>query len=172
MDDDSSPRGAEFEKLAELIEGIEIAQLATVRSDGTIHSRPMATQPMRADGTLCFLTERDSGKVDEIVEQQHVHLGYSDLRHSKYVSVSGTATISGSRPLIRELWTPFARAWFDGPEDPSIVVLQVKVQEAEYWDTPKGGRPIQLLRRATSALTGNQRSSSDSGGDHGHLDLH
>ncbi|MCW2962399.1 MAG: Pyridoxamine 5-phosphate oxidase [Thermoleophilia bacterium] len=171
MADHTSHGSAELDKLADLIEGIEIAQLATVRRDGTIHSRPMATQEMQPDGTLCFLTERDSGKVDEVVERQHVHLGYSDLRHSRYVSVSGTASITSSRPLIRELWTPFARAWFDGPEDPSIVVLQVRIEEAEYWDTPKGGKPIQLLRLATSAFTGNQRSTSDSG-DHGHLDLH
>lgn len=154
MADDRSLRSEEFEKLAEFIDGIAIAQLATVRSNGTIHSRPMVAQPMRPDGSLCFLTERGSGKVDEIAEQQHVHLGYSDPNHSKYVSVSGTATISGSRPLIRELWNPVARAWFDGPEDPSIVVLQVVVQEAECWDKPAGGSPTQLLRYATSALNG------------------
>ncbi|MCW2956494.1 MAG: putative ral stress protein, partial [Thermoleophilia bacterium] len=78
--------------------------------------------------------------------------------------------LSEDRELIRELWTPFARAWFQGPDDPAICVLRFHPEEAEYWDTPKGGKPAQLLKFAAAALTGSQQRREDSG-DHGRLNL-
>jgi hypothetical protein len=43
---------ADVEKLAELIKDIEYAMLTTAMPDGSLRSRPMATQKAPFDGTL------------------------------------------------------------------------------------------------------------------------
>lgn len=54
-----------LEKVAGLIEDVQFAMMTTVDADGTLHSRPMATQnPEEFDGTLFFLTNKNSHKVE------------------------------------------------------------------------------------------------------------
>jgi general stress protein 26 len=46
----------DVEKLAKLIKGIKFAMLTTALPDGSLRSRPMATQNTAFDGTLWFFT--------------------------------------------------------------------------------------------------------------------
>lgn len=57
-------RATSAERLAELIEGIDIAMLTTVGPEGWLVSRPLSTQQASFDGErLWFFTEADSPKV-------------------------------------------------------------------------------------------------------------
>jgi general stress protein 26 len=47
----------------------------------------------------------------------------------------------------------FYNAWFEGPDDPTIRVIEVRPQSAEYWVT-KGGKIVSLLSMVASAMTG------------------
>lgn len=130
-------RSEQVEKLGELIKGIEIAMLTTALPDGSLRSRPMATQRAEFDGTLWFFCDDHSAKVHEVERDRHVNVGYADPSHNRYVSVSGTANVSRDRAKVKELWTPALKAWFpDGPDDPRIALLRVDVESAEYWDAP------------------------------------
>ena len=52
-----STKQEKIEKVRDLIKGIKIAMLTTVNpTDGSLHSRPMATQEAEFDGDLWFFT--------------------------------------------------------------------------------------------------------------------
>ena len=144
----------DIQKLGELIEDIRIAMLCTVSKDGTLRSRPMGTQMEDFDGTLWFFTEKDSGKVDEIEEEQRVNVIYSEPKQELYVSVSGMGTVVTDKAEIKRRWNPLYQAWFPkGLEDPNIALLKIDVEKAEYWETP-ASKVIQLMGFAKAILTG------------------
>ena len=55
-----------MKKIGELIGEIRFAMLTTLAGDGTLDSRPMATQKREFDGVLWFLTAAASRKTEEI----------------------------------------------------------------------------------------------------------
>lgn len=140
--------------LAELIQGIKVTMLATVEKDGSLRSRPMWTQNSDFNGQLWFFTHEAAPKVDEVEEDRHVNLAYSDSSRDRYVSVTGTARVVRDRAKIHELWDPSLKAWFPkGVDDPDIALLCVTVTKAEYWDTPNK-HMVQLIGFVKSVLTG------------------
>ena len=151
----------DVEKLAKLIKGIKFAMLSTALPNGTIHSRPMATQNAPFDGTLWFFTYADSGKVHELRNDQHVNLSYAEPSDDRYVSISGRATVVRDRKKAEELWTELHRAWFpDGLDDPNLALLRVDVSDAEYWDSPSS-KMVQIAGFVKALVTG--RPATDAG---------
>ena len=145
---------SDVQKLARMIKGIRIAMLTTASVDGTLRSRPMATQKTDFDGTLWFFTDADSPKVDEVRDDQQVNVGYADPDSNRYVSISGAARVVRDRAKIKELWSPLHKAWFpNGPDDPNIALLKVEVTQAEYWDGPSNTF-VQLAGFLKATLTG------------------
>lgn len=153
-------------KIAELIHEIHIAMLTTLRPDGTLHSRPMAMQNTPFNGEVVFLTREDSGKVDEIKQDDAASLCFSDAKHA-FVTMSGRAGLSNDRALISSLWNPMYKAWFpEGETDPLIRVLSIHVDEVEYWDAPSSAilRKVQVLARVVSG-------GKTPVGEHAHISL-
>lgn len=150
-------------KIGELIKDVRICMLTTAASDGTFDSRPMATQEAEFDGTVWFLTRHESGKVREIENEQHVSLIYSDPSKHSYVTAKGRAQISQDKTKIHELWNPMFKAWFpEGVEDPSIAVLKVEVDEAQYWEA-SSSKLIFGLRYLARAVTGGKVDVGEQG---------
>ena len=144
----------EFEALKEKIKDIKFASMTTVELDGDLHSRPMSTHGMDPDGTLWFLTYKNSNKVRELQRNQHVSLAYSDHSADTYVAASGLAEVVDDRQKIHELWNDGLKAWFpNGKDDPNITLVKVKPHQAEYWDRP-GGKMMTLFEMAKAAITG------------------
>jgi len=164
MDD----HGQDVETLGKLIAGIGTAMLTTAEPDGSLRSRPMATQDARHfDGTLWFFTRDESPKVDEVKKDAHVNLAYSDPVHQTYVSVSGRATVVRDEAKAKELWTPAMKAWFPkGLDAPDLALLKVEVEKAEYWDTPPSA-VVHLVGFVKATLTGKPYHP----GDHAKVDL-
>ena len=145
-------RGEEgLKKIAGLLKGIHIAMINTVASDGSISSRPMAVQDKTFDGKLWFLTRVSSEKVDEIQQDQHVTLTLADTSNAKYLVLKGRASVNQDRAKIKELWSPFAKAWFDSSDDPNIRVLKIAPDDAEIWDTP--GKLVTTVKMLAAAAT-------------------
>lgn len=146
---------SDMEKLGELIRDIRIAMLTTVQPDGSLHSRPLATLKYRNDGELWFFTKIDSAKVYEAEEDARASVTYCDTDQNVYVAIAGTAEVVQDRRKAEELWTPMAKAWFpQGLDDPQLALLRVRIERAEYWDSP--GRAAYLLGIAKASLTGKQ----------------
>src|SRR3954464_1882509 len=120
----------DVQKLAELIKDMKFAMLTTVEPDGSVRSRPMATQQAPFDGTLWFFTEVNSGKVSEIQGERHVNVSYANDDSQTYVSVSGKASVVQDRAKAERLWSPSYKAWFPmGLDDPTLALLKIDVAE-------------------------------------------
>jgi general stress protein 26 len=126
-------------KLREMIKGIEFAMLTTVEDDGSLRSRPMATQRIEFDGDLYFFTKVSAPKVDEVERDRNVCVSYAAPEDQRYVSMSGLARILHDRAKMEELWFPDLETWFpDGLKDPELALLWISVTQAEYWEGPFG----------------------------------
>jgi general stress protein 26 len=159
--------GADVAKVGELIKEIKIAMLTTAEGDGSLRSRPMATQKEPFDGTLWFFTQVNSGKVSEIEAERHVNVSYADVGNQRYVSVSGRGTVVQDRAKAEQLWSPLLKAWFpQGLEDPTLALLRVEVTEVEYWEAPHGA-VVRLAGFVKAIATGERYQA----GEHGRVKM-
>lgn len=152
----------ELQKIADLVEDIDIAMLTSQDGDHLM-SRPMAALQMDEDGSLWFFTQAHSGKVAQVaVDSPQVNVAFSDEDDASYVSVSGRAEVSRDRAKIDELWTPMAKPWFKDKDDPELALLKVTTERADYWDS-SSSKMVRLFEMARAAVTG----TSYGEGDHG-----
>lgn len=159
-------REQSIKKLKEMLEGIDFCMLTTL-SGGHLRSRPMSTQQFEFDGDLWFFTSDQTHKVEEIEKDDRVNVAYAKPDDNVYVSVSGRASIVKDRQKIEELWSPILKAWFpDGLDDPTLCLLKVAVEEAEYWDSPNS-KLVQIVGFVKALVTGQQAD----GGEHGKINL-
>lgn len=143
----------DLKKLKDLIHGIDFAMLTTVDEHGFLRSRPMATQEMSDDGVLSFFIDTASPKVTEIQHQDQVNLVYAKPDDQTYVSVSGRAIVNKNKTTMQQLWKPILRAWFpEGLDDPNIGLLQVHIEQAEYWES--AGAVSEIIGLAKALTTG------------------
>jgi general stress protein 26 len=153
-------------KLKDLIESIDFAMLTTVNG-GQLRSRPMSTQKFELDGDLWFFTSDQTHKIEEIEQDSRVNVAYSKPEDNVYVSVSGRAELVKDKKKIEELWNPILKAWFPkGLDDPTLALLKISVEEAEYWDSPNS-KIVQLYGFVKAIVTG----EAAKGGDHGKVSL-
>jgi general stress protein 26 len=146
-----------LDRLYQLIEDIEVAMLTTRRRDGTLVSRPMATQRRSEGAHFWFVAEEGSPKIAEIVLDPNVNLAYFKARTKEWVSVSGSARVSRDRFKIRELYEPTWKVWFPdlggdkngGPDDPRIVLIGVEARSAHFMKVDKPV-PVVLFEYVTS----------------------
>jgi general stress protein 26 len=153
--------------LTELVpEGMTVAMVMTMI--GRTHtSRPVTVADCR-DGRLSFLVSRGTDWVSSIAGREAlVHVTIADDRATRYLSLNGTAIVVADADEAERLWSPAARAWFDGPDDPDLGVLHFDVTSGHYWDGPGGrvGRAVALVR---AALTGDGDQIGTSGPVLGH----
>lgn len=147
-------REEQIRKLAELIKDIEFAMLTTVDEDGSLRSRPMATQQVEFDGDLWFFTRASAPKVGEVEQEQHVNVSFARPDKQHYVSVSGRARLVRERAKIEELWNPAYKAWFpEGLDDPDLALLKVSAEKAEYWEG-NSSAVAHLIGLVKAAVTG------------------
>ncbi|BDH62845.1 general stress protein [Lysinibacillus sp. PLM2] len=145
----------EIETLRDLIKDIDIAMLTTATEEGLV-SRPMKTQEVEFDGDLWFFTKKDTDKYDEILHDQHVNVAYVG---NSYVSVRGRAEIVEDLNKKKELWSKvYDKIMQTTYDDPNVVLIKVKVEAAEYWDS---GNFIKKVAYYYKRMTGQSSQSTD-----------
>ncbi|WP_396021186.1 pyridoxamine 5'-phosphate oxidase family protein [Bacillus sp. S/N-304-OC-R1] len=100
--------------------------LATVENNKP-HSRYMTF--FNKDLTLYTPTKADTEKLEELKENPAVSvlLGFENKGlGDTYVQISGTSSINDSQNLKKQYWDESFNKWFDGPEDPNYVFLEIK----------------------------------------------
>lgn len=129
---------AQSRRLAELMEGIDIAMCTTLGPNGYPVSRPLSTQAAAFDGErVWFFVAADSPKVEEIRAHPKVNLGYVSHAKNTYVSLAGDARVYRDQALIDGMWSDALKAYFPrGRTDPNLALLEVMATSAEYWDGP------------------------------------
>ncbi len=131
-------------QLNELIKGIDFAMMTTIRTNGSLHSCPMASEKVDNDGILWFFSSNNSEKVEAIKTDPRVNLAYSDPGTQRYVSITGNAEPVRDHVKAKELWESRFEAWFPkGVEDPNLILLRVRIRGVEYWDQG-AGRMVKL----------------------------
>jgi general stress protein 26 len=141
-------------KLNELIKDIDFAMLTTIRTNGSLHSCPMATQQVDTYGIIWFFSHINTEKVEAIRTDHRVNLAYSDADSQRYVSITGRCELVRDHVKAKQLWKPVYATWFPkGSEDPNLILLKVHVQEAAYWHE-KENRMAKLLGFAKTGIGG------------------
>ncbi|MEO5898540.1 MAG: pyridoxamine 5'-phosphate oxidase family protein [Ilumatobacteraceae bacterium] len=146
--------------LADTVKPGDIAMLVT-HHDGAPSSRPITVAKVDGD-TLVFLVDRQAGWFADTAAGTPVHVAISASGRNDWVSLNGSAQPTSDRTLIDELWNPAAGAFFDGKDDPNIVVLGVAVTDGEYWSAPGGG-PLGRLLTVVAAALGKKGSAGEHG---------
>ena len=154
--------------LAQLVDGIEIAMLVTRRADGTLESRPMATQAVdESTSSLWFFASRSSHLIETIRRDGQVNVAYAHAGRHTYVSVVGEASVVDNERLRHALWRESYAMWFsEGVDDPDLVLLRVAILSADYWESP-GNAVSRLLGFAKALFT---HDSADLG-TQGHVEI-
>jgi general stress protein 26 len=158
---DTSTHTDERAAISDIVHGARTALLTTVSSDGSLHARPLAVQDKTFTGTLRFLVQDGSEKVEDIAANPNVNVSIES--QGGYLSIAGTAEVTTNEQVIDELWSPFAEAWFpEGRKDPSIRLLTVTGHSVEYWtqDTGPVGSLVQTIK---SVLTGSKPDVGSNG---------
>lgn len=144
--------------LSDSLDGLNIAMVATADDSGTWRARPLSLAGHEGD-VLSFLVSVDADWVAALeVTGSPTTVTFSDPSKNTYVAVQGSARTVEDRTRTKELWNAGAGAYFEGPEDPQVRVLDVTVSYGEYWDGPHGrvGALVQLAARALGKETGTQ----------------
>ena len=150
----------DVKKLRKIIKGAPVAMLTTVANDGGLRSRPMATLKAPFDGYLWFFIRTGAPISGEIRENQRVNLSYASPDNDRYVSVSGTASVSRDPERVKALWSGRMKEWFpQGKKDPELAILRVRVEHAESWD-PKSGAMVQLSGLLDAAIAGRSKEQA------------
>ena len=148
------PEKGDLKKLRKLIKGARVAMLTTTAPDGTLRSRPMATLKAPFEGDLWFFTRATAPKADEIRDNDHVNVSFSDGADNRYLSLSGTASVVRDKDRLEALWSGRLKSWFpDGKKDADLALLRVRVDRADYWDA-KTAAMVHLRGLVKSSLGG------------------
>ncbi len=144
-----------------LIEKANIGMLTT-RHGADLHARPMGVKARRDEGVIYLLTDVNTHKDDAIRSDPHINFAIHE--GAKYLSLAGTAEVSNDRAKIRDIWSPAAQAWWDGPDDPNVRLLTLRPHEAHYWKTPgKILSTIAMLAMASGEVAGADLGKPDLG---------
>lgn len=143
----------QLERLHGLLKDFSTVMLATM-DGGEWHVRPMAVARVDQNTDLWLFTSRDSAKVCEIKADARVQvLGQNGW--TSCVVLVGQAHVVEDRALIRGMWKSAFKVWFPGgQEDPNIVLLHIKGERAEYWDSTGLNRFSYLYQSIKAMATG------------------
>jgi general stress protein 26 len=156
----------QVKKLKELVSRSRVGMLGTLE-EGAVRFRPMSHVDIDDEGRIWFFTSKDSWKAEDIQRNPMVHLVYINENDSLYLSLEGMAHIEVDHQRMKELFTPFVKAWFpQGLKDPSLALLAVHPTEVEYWSNDES-RVLTYLKILSAAFTGSQPSL----GEHGKLTI-
>lgn len=125
--------------------------------------RPMNVLQVDDEGSLWFMSMKDSKKNNEISSDPFTHVLFQENTNSGFLNVYGITEISTDQAKIDELWKPLLKTWFQGgKEDPNITLLKVVPTNVYYWDN-KHGDVVAFAKMAASVITGKTMDDSIEG---------
>jgi general stress protein 26 len=127
----------DIDRVWKLIDKIGICMF-TSKDGEKIRSRPMGAKPRQEAHVIYFLTDERGNKDEQVARDDHVCLSFAQPGDGKFLTVSGIARVLNDRALIAELWDTGAEAWWSGADDPSVRVIEVTPQDAQFWEGPHG----------------------------------
>lgn len=98
------------------------------------------------DFTLYTATSNTADKVEEIEKNPYTHIliGYDgDGVGDTYLEILGKATVSDDESMKEKVWNEKLEGWFDGPEDPKLVILKIEPEAIRVMNK-KGDSPQEV----------------------------
>lgn len=89
--------------------------------------------------TIYLATNRKTHKVEELENNPNVFLllGYESGGSKDVLEVEATALVSKDEGLRSKVWNKELEPWFEGPDDPNYVILELTPTRIEYVGTNK-----------------------------------
>ena len=160
----------QLEKIYGLLKDFSTVILVTMGGPTCCHDRPMAVAQVDENTDLWLFTSGDSEKVRQIGADSRVQI-HAQQGYTSCVILAGRATVVEDRAMIREIWKPSFKVWFpEGAEDPNIVLLRIKGEEAEYWDS-SGVNRFRYLYQSIKAIATGTTPEINEGEQHGNVAL-
>ena len=125
----------QIEKIKEIIEDSKVGMMGTNLGNMPFSVFPMGTQQVDENGDLWFFSSRNSDHFEDIQENSRVHFTYSNEGKQEYLSIIVDAVPIVNIKKFDELWNPMLNNWFEGKNDPNLVLLNVRIEQAKYWDS-------------------------------------
>ncbi|HET9863060.1 MAG TPA: pyridoxamine 5'-phosphate oxidase family protein [Steroidobacteraceae bacterium] len=101
------------------------------------HSQPMSAQLLEEDrergGPIWFFTSKETELAQALGQAQRAQLHFSAKGHELFAAVHGELTPTTDRALIDRLWNRFVAAWFEGKDDPKLLLLRFDADRAQIW---------------------------------------
>lgn len=117
-----------------------IGTMATIEGDKP-HNRYMTFY--NDNFTLYTVTSKNTHKVEELSKNPYTHIligydgkGFGDA----YLEIEGKAEVSSDEGMKEKVWNKVLRFWFDGPDDPNMVVLKIVPSQIRIMNS-KGNDP-------------------------------
>ena len=117
-----------------------IGTMATVQQNKP-HSRYMTF--FNEDFILYTATSKQTHKVEEIQNNPNTHIliGYDGKGFGdSFLEIEGTVIESDDESLKEKVWNKALKGWFDGPEDPDLIILKITPTQIRVMNT-KGDEP-------------------------------
>ena len=97
------------------------------------HTRPMTAQIEDGKGPIWFFTSTESEIARNIGTNSRAVATFAAKGHDLFACIHGGLTVSKDRAVIDRLWNGFVAAWYDGKDDPKMVLLRLDAEQAEIW---------------------------------------
>jgi general stress protein 26 len=165
VDEKEVLRGDEaLERIRALLEDFPIAFMVTVFG-GLLTARPIGVVGDHGafNGTLWFITDKRSRKVEAIQGGGLTTLLFQNDKEGAYLHLTGRAAVVDDRGKLEELYTTLQRTWFPkGLDDPDITLVRFDAESASFWDSHDS--MVRLAAAfAKSIVTGQPGSSGNAG---------
>lgn len=148
------------EKVFEIIGDNPVCMFTVNGATDALLSRPMTVIKTEDNGELWFFTSSKGAPVAEIGTGAAVNLSFSGK--GEWLSLHGSAAVIDSEPKARELWNEAAAAFFpDGPDSPNLVLIRVRPEGAQFWNSP-GGAITMAFEWVKARLKGEQIDAGES----------
>jgi general stress protein 26 len=132
---------------------------------GVEGERDGATQPMtaafededREAGCVWFFTAKDHDFTRALGDSGRAIAAYSSKDHGLFASLRGTLQATEDRATIDRLWNPFIAEWYEGKDDPKLLLLRFDIDNAKIWLSDIEG----FLKPALNKLLGRKPEAGE-----------
>lgn len=97
------------------------------------HTRPMTGVFENDSGPIWFFTAKENGIAERQPKGDRAIATFASKGHDLFATLHGTLTVDIDRAVIDRLWNPFVAAWYEGKDDPKLVLLRLDPDNAEIW---------------------------------------
>lgn len=130
------------EQALKILNSNMIGTMATVQQNKP-HSRYMTF--FNEDFILYTATSKQTHKVEEIEQNPYTHilLGYDgEGLGDSFLEIEGKVEESDDESMKEKVWNDALKGWFDGPEDPDLIILKITPTQVRVMNTKGEGPEI------------------------------